>query len=436
MSKIIIILIFIVFHGCSLNQNSKFWTSTKKINQDIELIKESEEKIFEADKVLSKEFNQNLKLKADGKISSNEKNIYFTNNSGRHSFDGNLQNSYRYKFSKIKKFYQYEPEVLIKGKNLIFFDSNGTILNFNENSKLLWKKNFYSKNEKKLNPILQFASKEKFLVVTDNIAKYYVLNIETGELIWSKNNLAPFNSQVKTFKDKFLVVDYTNTLRCFSLKNGDELWNVKTESSLIKSQKKLSIVIVNNTAFFNNSVGDITAVSLDNGELLWQLPTQNSLIIDSSFSLETSDIITDNKNLFFSNNKNQFFSIDISTGSFNWETKINSNIRPISVGNIIFTVSLEGYLILINKNSGEIIRITDVFNKFKDKKRHHIKPSGFIIGKNNIYLSTTNGRLLIIDIETGKTNSILKIDNEKILRPMIAGEELVIAKDKAIIKLN
>ena len=142
MSKIIIILIFIVLHGCSLNQNSKFWTSTKKINQEIELIKESEEKIFEEDKVLSKEFNQNLKLKTDGKISSNEKNIYFTNNSGRHSFDGNLQNSYRYKFSKIKKFYQYEPEVLIKGENLIFFDGNGTILNFNENSKLLWKKKF------------------------------------------------------------------------------------------------------------------------------------------------------------------------------------------------------------------------------------------------------------------------------------------------------
>ena len=58
------------------------------------------------------------------------------------------------------------------------------------------------------------------------------------------------------------------------------------------------------------------------------------------------------------------------------------------------------------------------------------------MGKRNIYLSTTNGRLLVIDITTGKTNSILKIDNEKILRPVIAGEELVIAKDKAIIKLN
>ena len=33
------------------------------------------------------------------------------------------------------------------------------------------------------------------------------------------------------------------------------------------------------------------------------------------------------KFIFFSNNKNQFFSIDIKTGSFNWENKINSNLK-------------------------------------------------------------------------------------------------------------
>ena len=39
------------------------------------------------------------------------------------------------------------------------------------------------------------------------------------------------------------VVDFSNTLRCFSLKDGSELWNVKTENVLIRSQKKLSIIL-------------------------------------------------------------------------------------------------------------------------------------------------------------------------------------------------
>ena len=301
---------------------------------------------------------------------------------------------------------------------------------------MVWKKNYYSKDEKKLNPALQFASNDQYLIIADNIAKYFMLDIETGDLVWSKNNLAPFNSQIKIYKDKFLVVDFSNTLRCFSIKDGKELWNVRTQNSLIRSQKKLSMVIVKDIVFFNNSIGDISAVDLNDGGLLWQLPTQSSLIYESSFSLKTSDLISDNKTLFFSNNKNKFFSIDIDTGSFNWERKINSSLRPTLVENVLYTVSLEGYLFLIDKNNGNILRSTDIFETFKVKKRDSIKPTGFILGRNKIYLSTSNGRLLIVDIATGKTISALKLDNEKILRPIIKDKNLFVVKDNAIIKLN
>jgi len=37
---------------------------------------------------------------------------------------------------------------------------------------------------------------------------------------------------------------------------------------------------------------------------------------------------------------------------------------------------------------------------------------------------------------TGKTVSVLKIDNEKISRPMILEKNLFVIKDNAIIKLN
>ena len=437
MNKLIYFLIIIILSGCSLNKNSKFWTTSEKISKETKLEnKILKEELYKEEDVLEKEFNQNLKIKVDGKTNFNNQIGNYTNNNGRVNFDGNLQNISRYKFSKIKNFYQYEPELSFHGDNVIFFNNKGTILKFNENSKLNWQKNYYSKSEKKLKPILQFANNNKYLVVADNIAKYYLLDIETGQQIWSKNNNAPFNSQIKIYEDKIFVIDFSNTLRCFSLKNGEELWNVKTESSLIRSQKKLSMVIVKNTILFNNSIGDISAVDLNNGELLWQLPTQSSLIYESTFSLETSDIITDNNNLYFSNNKNQFFSVDINTGSFNWETKINSNLRPTLIGNMLFTVSQEGYLFLVEKNNGNIIRSTDLFDQFKIKKRDAIKPTGFILGKNKIYLSTDNGRLLVVDIATGKTISTLKIDNEKIQRPKILNENLFIVKNNSIIKLN
>ena len=359
-----------------------------------------------------------------------------TNNDGRVSFDGSLKKISKYKFSKIENFYQAEPVVSFYGENVIFFDDKGTILQFDKKSKLIWKKNYYTKSEKKLNPILQFANNNQFLIVADNLTKYYMLNLDTGDIIWSKKNSAPFNSQIKIYKDRFFIIDFTNTLRCFSLKNGKELWNFQTETPLIRSQKKLSMVILGEIIYFNNSLGDISAINLNNGGLLWQLPTQSNKIFESSFSLETSDIIADENNLFFSNNKNQFFSVDIKSGSFNWENTVNSNIRPTLIENFLISVSLEGYLILIDKITGNIIKVTDVFQNFNPKKRNKIFPTGFIVGTKNIYLSTNIGRLLVIDIKSGKTISTLKIDNGKISRPFVLNKNLYLVKDNAITRLN
>ena len=427
-----LLLIIIFFSGCSFNKNSKFWTS--------ETIKEIEEqkfeKIFDDPKALSQELNTNINLNLSKNFTKNNLSVKFTNNDGRVNFDGSLKKFSKYKFSKIENFYQFEPIIAFNKDNVIFFDDKGTVLQFNNRSRLIWKKNYYTKSEKKSNPILQFANNNKFLIVADNLSKYYMLNLETGDLIWSKNNSAPFNSQIKIYKDRFFLIDFTNTLRCYSLKSGEELWNFQTESALIRSQKKLSMVIVEDVIYFNNSLGDISAVKIDDGELLWQLPTQSDLLYESAFSLETSDIITDKKDLFFSNNKNQFFSIDIKSGTFNWENNVNSNLRPTVVDNFIITVSLEGYLIVIDKITGNIIKVTDIFSSFKPKKRKEVLPTGFIVGLKNIYLSTNIGRLLVIDIKSGKTISTLKIDKDNISRPFVSNQNLYLVKDNAIIRLN
>jgi outer membrane protein assembly factor BamB len=441
-NKTTIFLIFIIFiTGCSFNKNSKFWTTSKNISEERnqnyseDNIQDYKEIIFE-EEALVQELNTNILINLGENLINNTQNVNLFNNDGRLNYDGVLKKSSRYKFSKIKNFHQFEPIISFNKKNLIFFDNKGSILQFNEKSKLIWKKNYYSKSEKKLNPVLQFANNGNILIIADNIAKYYALNLNNGELLWSKNNLAPFNSQIKIHKDKFFIIDFSNTLRCFSIKSGEELWSIKTENSLIRSQKKLSMVIVNDLLYFNNSIGDISAVNIDQGELFWQLPTQSNLIYEATFSLETSDLVTDGNTLFFSNNTNQLFSIDLETGSFNWKNKVNSSLRPSLVGNYLFTVSTEGYFLIIEKKSGKIIRITDVFKNLKKKIKNKVKPVGFIMGINNVYLTTSNGRLLVINTKTGRTNSILKIDNEKISRPFVFNKNLFVIKDNAIIKLD
>ena len=433
MNKILkILLIFIFFSSCSLNKNSKFWSNEKIIKEN----KKNTEEIFKKEKTLDLEFNQNTKISLYSKTIENSFINNYDNNNGRVNFFGTIENKSKFKYAKIDRFFEYNPEINFEKKNIIFFDNKGSILKFDENSKLIWKKNYYSKPEKKHKPILFFANNNNKLIVADNISKFYALDVTTGEMLWSKNNIAPFNSQIKIYKDHFFIIDFNNTLNAYSISNGDKLWSVKTDKTLVRSQQKLSMVIINEKIIFNNSIGDITAVDINSGQMIWQTPTQSSLIYDDSFFLKTSVIVADKNTIYLSNNKGFFFSLDLNTGLLNWKHNIQSTLRPTIIDNYIFTVSDNGYLFILDKISGNIVRITDIFKNIKIKKRKTTKPTGFIVASKNIYLTTNNGRLLLINIETGRTVSTLKIDKQKILRPMVLNKSLFIATENSIIKLN
>ncbi len=432
--KFYFFIIFLFITNCSLDTKSGIWSQSKDIVSEN---KNKKEKLFKKAEIYEEEFNTGLKIRLKGDLEKKNSNKNLLNNTGIVKFNGQLKKISKYKFSKIDKFYQYQPELLITKKNtLIFFNDKGTVLNFAKNNKLIWKNNVYSKFEKKQKPILYFASNDKILIVTDNLARYYAINVDTGKTIWSKSNIAPFNSQVKIFKDKFFAIDFENVLRCFSIKDGNEIWNFKTEKSFIKSQQKLSFIINNNKIVFINTLGDLTSVDIETGNLVWQTPTQSSTIIENYFSLKNSDLISANNLIFFSNNQNEFFAVDENNGGINWIQNLNSNLRPTFVDGLVFTVTLEGYLVAIDSRNGNIVRMTNVLSIINNYKKKNIKPEGFIISNDKIFLSLNNGRLVVIETLTGKPSDVVKIDSQKISRPYILNNEMFIVRDNAIIKLN
>ena len=426
------LILLILLNNCSLDTKTRIWTDNKEVIKE----KNYETKLFIKKEPLSKQFNSQLKVKLTSRLTNNSLANNSSNNNGRVNYDGELKKTSKFKFSKIKNFDYYEPELIFESDNVIFFNNKGSIIKFDSESNITWKKNYYNKLEKKLRPVLTLGKDSKTLIVADNISKYYALNLDDGSLLWSKYNSSPFNSQIKTHKDKFFVIDFNNILRCISIKDGAELWSIKAGDAFIKSQKKLSIIVVNNVVYFNNSTGDITAVDINTGIILWQVPTQTSTIYENTFLLETSNIVANNKMIVFSNNKNEFYSIDLKTGYIKWKININSSIQPTIIDDLIFTISNEGYLTIIDSKDGNIIKVTDIFSLFKENKRNKINPVGFLVAKKNIYLTTDHGRLLVIDIESGQTKSIIKIANNKISRPFILNKNLFLVKDNSIIKLN
>jgi outer membrane protein assembly factor BamB len=428
---IILIVTLFLLNNCSFNENSRLWKNKEKKLENHKNIK----KVFTDEKKILTELNPQLKLNL-AKIMISNKIIDNKNDYGSQDYDGELKKIGNYKFSKLDDVNQINYKPIFLNNGLIFFDKKGSIIRYNDNQKVLWKNNYYSKAEKKLQPKLYFALDNENLLVTDNIAKYYSVNINSGELNWSKNNTYPFNSEIKKVKDKIFVIDYQNTLRCYNINNGSECWNLQTEDSFTVSNSKYSLIIINDSVIFSNSIGDITAVDIETGLITWQLPTQSTSIINETYNFKISKLVSDGNFIFFSNNKNEFYSIDLRTGTTNWINEINSNITPIIIDNLIFTVSEEGYLYVIEKNKGNIIRITDLFRNYKEKKRKNIKPIGFALGKTNLYLTNSDGKMIIADLKLGNVISIVKIAGDFISEPFIFNQSLFVVKNGSIIQYN
>ena len=425
------LLILLILNNCSASKKAVFWDNDVKDQMQIENIKT----ILTKQVRHEEEFNSNLYVNiSNGKL--NQSSLNDQNDTGELAYEGVLEKIGKYNFSKFNDFDFISPNLLFYDKNLVFYDNKGTITLYDENQNTIWKNNFYNKREKKIKPRLNFAVKNNILIVMDNLAKYYAINIDTGELLWTKKNIVPFSSNIKIKDDIFYAVDYKNILRAILIEDGLEIWNLKTEESLTKSNTKISIALDKKNIYFNNSIGDITAVDIKSGQLVWQLPTQDNNISQNAFQLSNSELVINENTIFFSNNKNEFYSIDTSIGLINWKTEISSTLKPVVIGKFVIVISEKGYLYVVDKKSGNIIRINDLFKDYKDKKRKQIKPTGFFVAMNKIYLTNSDGKLIIANSNEGNILNVVKISGGKILQPFINENILFLISNGSIIKFN
>jgi len=425
----IFIIFLILLTQCSLDTKTGFWTKKQIIKEE-----KKSEVLFEPEKILEKEFNNNLKIRIESVYKKKPFINNLTNNAGYINFESNFEEISKFKFKKIKNFDFINPELFIgKDKALVFFDEKGSILKFDKNSKLIWKKNHYDKKQIKQKPSLYFAANDKILIIADSIANLYAVNYSNGDLLWKTYNKSSFNSEIKIYQDKIFLIDFENVIKCISITTGEDIWSFGTQRSFIKSQRKLSLVIQDQMVMYTDTFGDINALDINNGSLIWQSQTINEDIFETAFLLKYSKLVYDNDTIYISNNQNKFFAIDSRNGIIKWEQTINSFLEPTIIKNLIFTVSNEGYLIILDKNNGNILRSTNILDTNKKK---NIFPTGFVVAKDFIYLSLSNGKLHKISVEDGKTKKIIKIDGHKISRPYIVDRQMYLLKDNAVIKIE
>ena len=445
-NKLAFLLIFVLISNCSFDDKTGIWSKSEKEKRRISQLEEDQKQIINVEKVYSTPdpYSKEISLKKSISLLKPNKNFSWEMSGLNHqNFLGNIYSSGvdsiflkkkigKNKFSISKNI----TNLLVFENSIIFSDDRGTIYSINQNGKINWKKNIYQKIYKRVYKNLTFSIYQNNIYVVDNIGFIYAVALDSGKLIWIKNHGIPLRSNIKIFKNKIFVINQDNRLLCLDSKNGSKIWDIRSISSFIKSQNFLSIAVSKEGSVIAiNSSGDLFKANSENGSIYWSLNTAASMLVDATDFFKSSKIVVDNKNIFISAGSS-FFSYNLQNGAVNWKKKLISEGAPIVVGKNIFLVTDNGYFVIIDKNSGEIISSNYILKILKKKKRL-TKVTGYIMGSGKLFAVTSNGYLITNSAISGKAETFRKIGDPITVPPVISNGNLyILTENSKIIGFN
>jgi len=448
MIKKIIFFLFSSFFifSCSFDKMSGIWSGTDNEKRRLgEIQKDQQErvntvKLYSTENTYNKEvlYKGNIKLPKPIKNTSWENIGFNDQNLLTNFYLPDINNRFlKKKVGKNKFPILKTGSVPIVSDNLIFLSNDrGTIFSINRSGSINWKTNIYKKMYKNIYKNLSIAKFKNNIYVSDNIGFIYALSSISGKVIWIKNHGIPLKSKMKVFDNKIILINQDNRILCLNISDGTKVWDVRSVSSFIKSQKLLSTAISNKKKLYAlTSSGDLIKINIINGRIEWALSTLASLKAFDTDFFSSSDIVIDKENLFLAAGKS-FFSFNNISGVINWKKNYSTTLTPISVSDSLFLVTDNGYLLNINKSDGDVNWSINILKHLKRKKRDTLI-SGFILGSGKIYATTVNGYLIVMSVKTGEVVKAFKVADSILTRPIIVNGALYIqSSEPKIIGLN
>ena len=385
-----LIISFFLINNCSFDNKTGIWTGSDQITKKENNSKQNTEFIFKKQNIKISEIDLSTEqtIKIDKPKNYNEWSQRYQNKSNNINNVTFLNEGNYQKLSKISNS-RVNKNILVYKNNLFFSDSRGNIGAFSlRENKLLFKYNFYKKKLKKIKKEIKLLVKENTIIAVDNFGYIYSIDYKQKKIVWAKNFLIPFRSNLKIINETLFVSDEKNKVILINIKNGNKIDELYTQPSQAVSDFESNLAVDNNNnLLFMSTSGILYSLNfINNKSINWIINFKQ----ESEIIYKGNPIIVSNDKIIISSKDN--ISLINVNGAKIWDLNIKSNLSPIVSGNTIFTVNKDNYLILINKNTGQIIFSKNIYSLITEEFQKNLKRK--IKKISHIYL--TGNKLLLI----------------------------------------
>ena len=436
-----LIISFFLINNCSFDNKTGIWTGSDQITKKENNSKQNTEFIFKKENITIEEIdlsNEQI-IKIDKQKNYNEWSQRYQNKSNNINNVTFLNEGNYQKLSKISNT-RVNKNILVYKNNLFFSDSRGNIGAFSlRENKLLFKYNFYKKKLKKIKKEIKLLVKDNTIIAVDNFGYIYSIDYKQKKIVWAKNFLIPFRSNLKIINETLFVSDEKNKVILINIKNGNKIDELYTQPSQAVSDFESNLAVDNNNnLLFMSTSGILYSLNfINNKSINWIINFKQ----ESEMIYKGNPIIVSNDKIIISSKDN--ISLINVNGAKIWDLNIKSNLSPIVSGNTIFTVNKDNYLILINKNTGQIIFSKDIYSLItkefqKNLKRKIKKISHIYLTGNKLLLISENSYFIEVNLKNIINVNSIKKNPFKISSDVIFYDKkmVFINKSNRIYKVN
>ena len=435
------IIFFFLVNNCSFDNKTGIWTGSNQIAKNNKDTSQNTEFVFKKQNRLIEE----IELAPEQSIQVDSPKIYTEwsqryqnklNNINNVSF---LNNGNYQKLSKVSKS-KVNKNVLVYENNLFFSDAKGNIgvFSLNEN-RIIFKYNFYKKKLKKYKKEIKLIVKKDFIIAVDNFGYAYSINYKQNKIVWAKNFLIPFRSNLKIINETLFLSDEKNKIILININNGDKIDELYTQPSKVVSKFESNLAIDNNNnLLFMSTSGVLYSLNLINNKRINWIKNFKQ---ESEIIYEGNPVTISKDNIIISD-KNNISLLNVN-GNKIWDLNLKSNLPPVISGNTIFVVTKDNYLILINRDNGLIKYSKSIHSlitkDFKKNLKRKIKEIEHIyLTGDKLLLISSNSYFIEINIQNIiNVNSIKKNSFEISSDIIFLNKEMVfINKSNRIYKVN
>jgi len=222
-------------------------------------------------------------------------------------------------------------------------------------------------------------------------------------------------------------------------------WTYQAIAESARLLRTSSPVVSGNTVYAPFSSGELVALNAGTGDAIWdQVLAQSSRTNAMS---EIRDIsgrpVLYNGVVFAAGHSGLFQAMDAKTGNVQWSITTDSSNTPWVAGDVIFLVNLQGELLCVSRDSGQIYWMKDLNVGYQVEKKGFFGMGnnkmvgqiplwvGPILASNRLIMINSLGQAVALDPKTGEKTAKLSLGGAAYLAPIAVGDKLFVITDDA-----